>query len=58
MGNRSTDGVGRNMVSPFLSVRIQEDREEDEDAFAGLQGANCTQGPSSRAGPPFECTEP
>lgn len=57
MGSRSTDSAGRDTVSPFLSVRIQEDCEEDEDAFVGLQGANYTQGPSSGAGRLFACIE-
>ena len=36
MGNRSGDGAGEEMVSPFLSVRIQNDSEDDEDTLGGL----------------------
>ena len=57
MGNRSGDGAGGEMVSPFLSVRIQNDSEDDEDTLGGLQGANWTQAPSSRAGQPNNCTD-
>ena len=56
MGNRSGDGAGGEMVSPFLSVRIQDDNDDDEDTLGGLQGANWTQAPSSRAGGPSKCT--
>lgn len=57
MGNRSGDGAGGEMVSPFLSVRIQNDSEDDEDTLGGLQGANWTQAPSSRAGQLNNCTD-